>query len=57
MIPTMHLRFVKRRVGRNVVRILQQKWEDVLHRLEEWRDVELMEGQGTTTADFSKDPD
>lgn len=42
MIPTMHLRFVKRRVGRNVVRILQQLWQD-LHdeEKEEWRDVEL----------------
>lgn len=48
MTPTMHLRFVKRRVGRNVVRILQQQWQhDFKEPLEEgalpleWRDVEL----------------
>lgn len=42
MIPTMHLRFVKRRVGRNTVRILQQLWQDPLEEgKEEWRDVEL----------------
>lgn len=42
MIPTMHLRFVKRRVGRNVVRILQQLWQDLGdEEKEEWRDVEL----------------
>jgi len=42
----MHLRFVKRRVGKNVVRILQQMWQDVeIEENEEWRDVELaMEG-------------
>ena len=44
ILPTMQLRFVKRRVGRNVVRILQQFWQtdsdDVDHR-EEWRDVPL----------------
>lgn len=39
MTPTPYLRFIKRRVGRNVVRILQQKWEDLLR--EEWRDVEM----------------
>jgi hypothetical protein len=44
VIPTMHLRFVKRRVGKNVVRILQQLWQDVHDEyLEEWRDVELAE--------------
>lgn len=42
MIPTMHLRFVKRRVGKNVVRILQQMWQDVhVENWTEWRDVEL----------------
>ncbi len=42
MIPTMHLRFVKRRVGKNVVRILQQLFQDVHDEsLEEWRDVDL----------------
>lgn len=42
MIPTMHLRFVKRRVGKNVVRILQQLWQDIHDKgKEEWRDVEL----------------
>lgn len=42
MIPTMQLRFVKRRVGKNVVRILQQLWQDLHDEgKEEWRDVEL----------------
>jgi len=46
--PTCHLRFVKRRVGANVVRILQQKWEDDIKGLEEWRDVELADERATT---------
>lgn len=43
MIPTMQLRFVKRRVGRNVVRILQQRFEhDGIRLIEEcWLDVPL----------------
>lgn len=42
MIPTMHLRFIKRRVGKNVVRILQQLWQNLATEgHEEWRDVEL----------------
>lgn len=57
MMPTTQLRFVKRRVGRNVVRILQQKWEDSLWNKEEWRDVELMEDGGATNAPFLPKPD
>lgn len=49
MIPTMYLRFVKRRVGQNVVRILQQLWQERENegslpdqiQKKEWRDVEL----------------
>lgn len=53
MQPTMELRFVKRRVGRNVVRILQQKFL-----LEEtaqsavWQDVPLAEDRSTPTKSF-----
>lgn len=58
MIPTMHLRFVKRRVGKNVVRILQQMWEGkdlgeaILAapiKTKEWRDVEMADGDGKAT--------
>lgn len=53
MIPTMHLRFVKRRVGANVVRILQQLWQDVQVEGEvEWRDVEMAD-EGATQRHFS----
>lgn len=53
--PTVHLRFVKRRVGRNVVRILQQQWENDVGFADTsttWRDVELMEDGEPTTRDF-----
>lgn len=43
--PTANLRFVKRRVGRNVVRILQQQWENAEGFADTqftWRDVPLM---------------
>jgi hypothetical protein len=53
MTPTCQLRFVKRRVGRNVVRILQQKY--LKHESDpvgEWRDVELHEDDGATPRDF-----
>lgn len=58
MTPTMHLRFVKRRVGANVVRILQQFWTDADRPKimggppirEEWRDVELADGDGKATS-------
>lgn len=51
MIPTMHLRFVKRRVGKNVVRMLQQLWQDLHDEgKEEWRDVELADGDGKATS-------
>lgn len=56
MIPTMNLRFVKRRVGLNVVRILQQEWIHDFSSAEiapdtaptEWRDVELADERATT---------
>lgn len=52
MIPTMHLRFVKRRVGANVVRILQQLWQDVqVDEMGEWRDVEMAD-EGATQRHF-----
>lgn len=52
----MHLRFVKRRVGRNTVRFLQQLWQDELWRKEEWRDVELANGdeKATTRASLTE---
>lgn len=51
MIPTVHLRFVKRRVGRNTVRILQQMWQDIdVENWTEWRDVELADGDGKATS-------
>lgn len=60
MIPTMQLRFVKRRVGRNVVRILQQRFEHdgVLLAEEFWLDVpmaldcEMREAPGATQGTF-----
>lgn len=54
LVPTMHLRFVKRRVGANTVRILQQQWRhDFATELEpgkapiEWRDVEMADEKAT----------
>ncbi len=47
--PTMELRFVKRRVGANVVRILQQKWEDRFEYKWEWRDVPLAKDDEPTS--------
>lgn len=49
LVPTVYLRFVRRRVGANTVRILQQKWtvdeNEILlndpRQYDEWRDVEL----------------
>lgn len=32
------------------MRILQQKWQDNLWKKEEWRDVELSDGDGATNA-------
>jgi hypothetical protein len=57
MVPTMHLRFVKRRVGANVVRILQQKWEaeDGLGTF--WQDVELAEDVRATSKPSLPSPD
>ena len=45
--PTMNLRFVKRRVGRNVVRILQQQWIDAEGKAV-WQDVILWDEDGAT---------
>ena len=45
MTPTMHLRFVKRRVGANVVRILQQLWTS--DDGDQWRDVPLADDRDT----------
>jgi hypothetical protein len=46
----MHLRFVKRRVGRNTVRILQQLWQHVHDETrDEWRDVEMAAGDEKAT--------
>jgi hypothetical protein len=59
MQPTVHLRFVKRRVGRNVVRILQQKWRApsiAANAAEEWRDVGLADEEATTK-DFRQEGD
>lgn len=59
-VPTMNLRFVKRRVGRNVVRILQQEWQNdpgFADTPTTWRDVELGEGDSPTVRDYSKDKD
>lgn len=55
MTPTMELRFVKRRVGRNVVRILQQRFEHdgVLLAEPFWLDVPMAldcEVEGATPA-------
>jgi hypothetical protein len=49
MTPTMELRFVKRRVGRNVVRILQQRFEQegVWTAEKVWQDVPLAEDRPT----------
>lgn len=58
MTPTMQLRFVKRRVGRNVVRMLQQRWESSTAEPpisgEFWLDVPLALDceAGATTRDF-----
>ena len=61
LVPTMYLRFVKRRVGINTVRILQQKWEDteVLHEPEGlWRDVPMEDPwPRATMGEFSPTPD
>jgi hypothetical protein len=57
----MLLRFVKRRVGRNIVRILQQKWEEdeMFHEgYGVWRDVPMEEpGQRPTADAFKSAPD
>ena len=52
--PTMHLRFVKRKVGRNVVRILQQLWQDADAgaAISSWRDVTLAGDDGATKPEF-----
>lgn len=56
MTPTMNLRFVKRRVGRNVVRILQQQFSIDKAPWEIWRDVPLDRDDKSTTDDFKDDP-
>ena len=49
LVPTHYLRFVKRRVGTNTVRILQQRWEDdgILLAQEVWQDVPLADEKAT----------
>ena len=47
MIATTGLRFVKRRVGPNIVRILQQLFKDDYSGKEEWRDVEMADERAT----------
>lgn len=47
MLATTSLRFIKRRVGPNVVRILQQLFRDDYSGKEEWRDVELADERAT----------
>ena len=55
MTPTMELRFVKRRVGRNVVRILQQKFLlEETARSAVWQDVPLAEDSPTTVKSLVK---
>lgn len=54
--PTVQLRFVKRRVGANTVRILQQKWQDPMLLVDdEWRDVELADPDRATPREFPPD--
>jgi hypothetical protein len=47
MTPTMHLRFVKRRVGANTVRILQQQWLEDSNYTEVWQDVPMADEKAT----------
>ncbi len=54
MIRTMELRFVKRKVGRNIVRILQQKWEDACGE-SLWQDVPLAEEKKATQPEIFRD--
>lgn len=45
--PTMYLRFVKRRVGANTVRILQQQWEEDSSGEAAWQDVPMADEKAT----------
>ncbi len=56
MQPTMNLRFVKRRVGRNVVRILQQQFSIDKSPWEIWRDVPMDKEGEATIREFVDDP-
>lgn len=51
LVPTHYLRFVKRRVGANTVRILQQRMvdTDIMRPVEEeiWQDVPLADEKAT----------
>jgi len=47
LVPTHYLRFVKRRVGANTVRILQQQWIEDSSGEAAWQDVPLADEKAT----------